>query len=278
MIRYEIDVALFSAAAARQRLMARRPAGAVRADASSPRRRSCRSWPKNRHDARSGQIDPIRWSGQGPLKYQGRSACSLALTTGQRLLDCAPKYSLSALPQRAGLARLCAARPELNHCQGPPHMRLERLEISGFKSFSDRVGTLVRSRRDGDRRPERVRQEQRRRRPDLGHGRTEREEPARREDGRRHLQRLGRAQADRRRRGAAPVQRRRHGADRAARHSTATSQPTAHGTTAMATATATATAMATATGTRTSRASTCSTRFARSRSRAGCIDRAKANT
>ena len=75
-------------------------------------------------------------------------------------------------------------------------MRLERLEINGFKSFSDRRSWRS-TRGHRDRRTERLRQEQRRRRHHLGDGRAEREEPARRQDGRRHLQRQRRAQADR---------------------------------------------------------------------------------
>ena len=96
-------------------------------------------------------------------------------------------------------------------------MRLQQLEIAGFKSFSDRshlsfdrgVTAIVG--------PERVRQEQRRRRHHLGAGRAERQEPARRPDGRRDLQRQRRAQADRRGRSAAAAERRAVDAGRVAR-------------------------------------------------------------
>ena len=70
------------------------------------------------------------------------------------------------------------------------------------------LGARLRQGRDGDCRPERLRQEQRRRRHHLGDGRAERQEPARRADGGRHLQRQRCPQADRRRRSAAAVQRR----------------------------------------------------------------------
>ena len=87
-------------------------------------------------------------------------------------------------------------------------MRLERLEIAGFKSFSDRSELAFDRGRDGHCRPQRVRQEQRRRRDHVGARRAKRQEPARREDGRRHLRRQRRAQADRRRRSAPAAQRR----------------------------------------------------------------------
>ena len=81
-------------------------------------------------------------------------------------------------------------------------MRLQRLEISGFKSFCDRSELCVRPGRHRDCRPQRLRQEQRGRRHRVGARRTERQEPARRPHGRRHLQRQRRAQARRGRRSA----------------------------------------------------------------------------
>ena len=59
-------------------------------------------------------------------------------------------------------------------------MRLQRLEIAGFKSFPDRSELDVRPRRHRHRRPQRVRQEQRGRCAHVGAWRAERQEPARR--------------------------------------------------------------------------------------------------
>ena len=87
-------------------------------------------------------------------------------------------------------------------------MRLERLEIAGFKSFSDRSELAFDRGRHRDCRSQRLRQEQRRRRHHVGPRRAERPQPARREDGGRHLQRQRRAQADGDRRGASAPERR----------------------------------------------------------------------
>ena len=69
-------------------------------------------------------------------------------------------------------------------------LKLDRLEISGFKSFVDPVSLAVRRRHHRHRRPQRLRQEQPLRGHHLGARRAERQEPARRHDGGRHLQRL----------------------------------------------------------------------------------------
>ena len=82
-------------------------------------------------------------------------------------------------------------------------MRLQKLQISGFKSFSDRSELAFDRGRHRHRRPERLRQEQRGRRHRLGAGRAEREEPARRPDDGRDLQRQRGAQGDRGRGSAA---------------------------------------------------------------------------
>ena len=87
-------------------------------------------------------------------------------------------------------------------------MRLNRLEISGFKSFPRSRGRRVRSRCHRDRRPERLRQEQRRGRHHVGARRAEREEPARRAHAGRDLQRQRRPEADRGGRSAAQARRR----------------------------------------------------------------------
>ena len=235
---------------------------------------------KNQHARRSGSRRRAsgvrapavarRASGRPP-KILGLMPCHNLL----RLLDLSAEF----LPQRAGLARLARSSPDSTTG------RTRRTCVSNVsKSPVSNPFPIARSSRstagDGDCRPERLRQEQRRRRPHLGHGRTEREEPARREDGRRHLQRLRRAQADRRGRGAAAVQRRRAGAVARCPAAAPALPPDSHEpapTAATATATATATAMATATATAIT-SPTCWRRFARSKSRAGSIDRARANT
>ena len=70
-------------------------------------------------------------------------------------------------------------------------MRIKRLDITGFKSFMERSVFTLRRRGHRHRRPQRLRQVERRRRHPLGDGRAEREEPARPRHGGRHLQRLG---------------------------------------------------------------------------------------
>ena len=88
-------------------------------------------------------------------------------------------------------------------------MRLQRLEIAGFKSFPDRSELTFDTRRDRHRRAQRLRQEQRRRCDHLGARRAERQEPARRSHGGRDLRRQRRAQADGRGGSAAAARRRR---------------------------------------------------------------------
>ena len=82
-------------------------------------------------------------------------------------------------------------------------MRLQRLEIAGFKSFPDRSELTFEQGVTAIVGPERLRQEQRRRRAHVGARRAERPEPARRPDGGRDFRRQRRAQADGGRRGPA---------------------------------------------------------------------------
>ena len=117
MIRYEIDVAV-SCATAQQHLIERRPAGAVRAAVALPR------------SARSsvGAVAQLRASSRDI------EACSATVALAS-LTD--PKILGSLPPCHNGRGLLdwpAVPIPEPAAC----HMRLERLEISGFKSFSDR--------------------------------------------------------------------------------------------------------------------------------------------
>ena len=138
-------------------------------------------------------------------------------------LDIRIPFFLSA-PSRSPEGRRCRSVPRgASRWQGPGPttgverrfhvrtrvgMRLERLEIAGFKSFSDRSELAFDRGRHRDRRAQRLRQEQRRRRHHVGAWRAERQEPARRQDGGRHLQRQRRAQADGDRRSASAADRR----------------------------------------------------------------------
>ena len=71
-------------------------------------------------------------------------------------------------------------------------MRLKKLILHGFKSFADRTEFVFDCPDHRHRRPQRLRQEQRRRRVQVGARRAVRQEPARRRDAGRDLQRLRR--------------------------------------------------------------------------------------
>ena len=96
-------------------------------------------------------------------------------------------------------------------------MRLTKIKLAGFKSFVDptSVGFPTQPGRRG--RAQRLRQVQHHRRGALGHGRDLRQAPARRLDGRRHLQRLGHAQAGGHRLGRADLRQQRRQARRRVR-------------------------------------------------------------
>ena len=112
-----------------------------------------------------------------------------------------------------------AAQP--SHTARPAGSRslyLKSLTLKGFKSFASRDDAAARARHHLHRRPQRLRQVQRRRRARLGDGRAGRQVPARRQDGGRHLRRHLRPPAAGPRRGAADHrQLRRRAADRVRR-------------------------------------------------------------
>ena len=93
-----------------------------------------------------------------------------------------------------------ARRTRLSHAAATSRNRRLQ-ELSGS------LGVDLRARRHRHRRPERLRQEQRRRRADLGARRAECQEPARRAHGRHDLRRQRRPEADGGRRGPAEAQR-----------------------------------------------------------------------
>ena len=97
-------------------------------------------------------------------------------------------------------------------------MYLKSLTLKGFKSFASVHDAAARAGHHLHRGPERLRQVQRRRRARLGDGRAGRQEPARRQDGGRHLRRHVRPPAAGPGRGAAHHrQLRRRAADRVRR-------------------------------------------------------------
>ena len=89
----------------------------------------------------------------------------------------------------AEFSRPLAVQPQSKSAIGMvPPMRLERWK-SRLQIVLRSVGTCLRQGGDGDCRHERLRESTRRGRDHVGHGRAERQEPPRREDGRRDFQR-----------------------------------------------------------------------------------------
>ncbi len=109
------------------------------------------------------------------------------------------KFGVNSTPTFIMNGKLTARRGVLRHVpprrstrRPPPEpmrARFVRLAIAGFKSFAEPATVEILPGLTGDRRPERLRQEQRDRGAALGHGRGQRAHPARRRDGRRHLRR-----------------------------------------------------------------------------------------
>ena len=152
------------------------------------------------------RLAAVRWTPGATRFGQGvRPACNGLVTSTPPATAQTYRSDPSRFRMEEFLVQLGAAFCLSDHWEGLPCDCTSR--DCRLQELPRPRGVDLRQRRHRHRRAERLRQEQRRRCHDVGARRAERQEPARRSHGGRHLRRQRRAQADGRRRGAAQARR-----------------------------------------------------------------------